>query len=477
MIQFLATSEAGRCRLFPLHLLHGIASLIFVALLGLWTQNLCFPSAKADSVDRPNIVLIMADDLGYGDLGCYGSTEQSTPHIDQLANTGIRFADYHSNGVVCSPTRAALLTGRYQQRAGIDGVITAKNHRDVGLGLEEETLAEMLRGKGYVTGIFGKWHLGYPQHFHPNHQGFDEFEGFVSGNIDLFSRVDQEGWFDWWKDSKQKYTPGYAPDQLKELACNFILRHKDQPFFLYVPHPAPHYPYQGPADEPIRKVKHGLVPEGLMQLETGKELKGVQAKRAYRDMIVELDEIVGAIANSLDETGLRKRTLIIFCSDNGGLARPELGSSNGVLRGRKGQLYEGGHRVPAIANWPGRIEAGVCDKTVMSFDLMPTFAELAGADPTTKLDGTSLLPLLSGNEDPLERSLVWLSGNQIAYRQADWKLLLLGAEKVELYNLREDVEEKVDLASVLPERVAEMKREALEMQRIIRADVEMKSGS
>lgn len=244
-----------------------------------------------------------------------------------------------------------------------------------------------------------------------------------------------------------------------------------------MPHPAPHYPYQGPSDEPIRKVKHGPVPEGLGQLGAGEELKGVQAKRAYREMITELDAMVGAITESLDKVETRQHTLIIFCSDNGGLARPDLGSSNGVLRGRKGQLYEGGHRVPAIANWPGRIKPGVCDETVMSFDLMPTFAELSGAEPTAKLDGLSLMPLLSGDKIAFERSLAWLSGNQMAYRQSEWKLLLLGNKKEELYNLRDDLAEKVDLASVFPERAARMKRQAMEMRHAIRADVEMKRGS
>lgn len=425
----------------------------------------------------PNIVLIMADDLGYGELGCYGAPEFQTPNLDQLASSGIRFTDYHSNGVVCSPTRAALMTGRYQQRSGIDGVITAKSHREVGLALEEETLAELLKRSGYATAIFGKWHLGYPQHYHPSKQGFDEFEGFVSGNIDLFSRVDQEGWFDWWRETDQSYTPGYTPELLEKLSCDFIDRHKDQPFFLYVPHPVPHYPYQGPSDEPIRKVKHGAVPEELRQLRTMPELKGTDARRAYREMITELDTIVGAITKSLDDAGIRQQTLIFFCSDNGGLARPELGSSNGALRGRKGQLYEGGHRVPAIANWLGKIDPGVCDTTVMSFDLMPTFAQLAGVDPMAKLDGISLVPLLFGDELNLERSLVWLSGNQTACRQGEWKLLLLGNERDELYNLRDDVSESKNLAAKYPERLGRMRREALEMRHAIRANVVMKSGT
>ncbi|NQT02271.1 MAG: sulfatase-like hydrolase/transferase [Planctomycetes bacterium] len=197
------------------------------------------------TAERPNIILIMADDLGYGDIGCYGSKKIRTPNIDALARGGLRFTDYHSNCPVCSPTRAALLTGRYQQRCGIEGVVTAAKHRHTGMALEEVTFAEVLKRRGYATGIFGKWHVGYNVEFNPAKQGFDEFIGYVSGNVDYHSHIDQAGFEDWWKNLQKVPEEGYCTDLITKHGVDFIERHKDGPFCLYLPHEAPHYPYQG----------------------------------------------------------------------------------------------------------------------------------------------------------------------------------------------------------------------------------------
>jgi arylsulfatase A-like enzyme len=199
---------------------------------------------------KPNIIIILADDYGYGDVGCYGSREYNTPHIDALAAGGMRFTDFHSNGVVCSPTRAALLTGRYQQRSGISGVVTAGAHRHTGMDLKEITFAEVLKAEGYVTGLFGKWHLGYAVEYNPVHQGFDEFIGYVSGNVDYHAHLDQTGKEDWWKEDELVPENGYTTDLITTHGVDFIRRHREKPFLLYLAHQAPHYPFQGRQDPP-----------------------------------------------------------------------------------------------------------------------------------------------------------------------------------------------------------------------------------
>ena len=453
-------------------------ALSYLALTGV--MGLTALQAEPAQPARPNFVIIMADDLGYAELGCYGSKTFQTPHIDALAQGGMRFTDFHSNGAVCSPTRAALLTGRYQQRSGIDGVVTAKSHRNTGLGLEQETVAEMLKRAGYATGMFGKWHVGYDAKFNPIKQGFDEFHGFVSGNIDLFSHIDQEGWFDWWVQDKLTYVPGYAPHHITDRGIEFIRRHKDRPFLLYLPHPAPHYPYQGPGDLANRVVKKGFKPEQLDELPTVPALKKPETARAYREMVQDLDTQVGRIIAELESQGLRENTLVIFCSDNGGTGKKALGSDNSPLRGKKGQLYEGGHRVAGIFNWPGKIEPRVATETALTFDLMPTFAELAGVVPEAKMDGVSLKSLLLANENFAKRPLIWISRKDIAYRQGDWKLMLGDDRKLAssplLFNLRQDLSETTDLAAKHPERVKTMQALALQMRDGIHADSKMLSG-
>lgn len=304
-------------------------------LFSIWLTLSCALNAQ----DRPNFVIIMADDLGYGDLSCYGHPTIQTPHLDRMAEEGIRFTDFHSNGAVCSPTRAALLTGRYQQRSGVQGVITAANHRHTGMPLAELTFAEALKTAGYKTGMFGKWHLGYPDAFNPVHQGFDEFSGFVSGNIDYHSHVDQAMHLDWWQADKAANEPGYLTDLVSDKGVRFIEQHKDAPFCLYLAHGAPHYPYQGRKDPPFRE------PGGKRSAE-----KVDDFDRRYKEMIEVMDEGIGRILATLEASGIDDRTLVVFMSDNGASARAIKGiGSVGELRGSKGSLWEGGTRVPCIA--------------------------------------------------------------------------------------------------------------------------------
>ncbi|MEX0882406.1 MAG: sulfatase-like hydrolase/transferase, partial [Cyclobacteriaceae bacterium] len=260
-------------------------------------------------ITPPNVVLIMTDDMGYNDLGCYGNPTIKTPNIDRLAASGIRLTDYHSNGVVCSPTRASLLTGLYPQEAGVEGVVTAKSHRERGMPPGKFTLAEYLKESGYATALFGKWHLGYQPEFGPNVQGFDQFKGFVSGNVDYISHIDQEGYEDWWNNKNLQKEAGYLTDLITDNAIEYLeAKENDKPFFLYLAHGTPHSPYQGPNDKADRTVG------GDFPIQGSREDK----ENAYKEMIESLDRNVGKVLEYLDKNMLTENTLVIFCSDNGG---------------------------------------------------------------------------------------------------------------------------------------------------------------
>ncbi|MBX2850201.1 MAG: sulfatase [Phycisphaeraceae bacterium] len=441
--------------------------LLVVCLLSVACSSIAEPAPDAP---RPNIVLIMADDLGYGDLSCYGSDFINTPHIDALAKGGIRFTDYHSNGAVCSPTRAALMTGRYPQRTGVEGVITAKSHRGVGLPLEEVTIAEVLKDAGYATAMFGKWHLGYDiKKFGPQRQGFETFEGFVSGNVDYFNKIDQEGHKDWYIGDELKHVDGYVTDLINDGAVDWIGEHvkenKDKPFFLYLAHGAPHYPMQGPNDNGFREV-------GKKIREMPKDVKGT-----YRAMIESMDEGIGRVVAELDRQALRENTLIIFTSDNGQASR--YGGSAGPLRGQKGTVYEGGHRVPMIMHWPSGISGDTSRAgLIVGMDLFPTFASMAGADMPKglTLDGVDLQAVSRGDIPGGGRVAHWIHGSNHAIRRGDWKLVMNASTKPELYNLNEDLGEKNNLADQHPERVQQMDEAHNAWLKEMREGVERVSG-
>jgi arylsulfatase A len=396
---------------------------------------------------QPNIVLILADDLGYGSVGCYGNKTVRTPHIDRLAATGTRCTDFHANGPMCTPTRAALLTGRYQQRCAWvdDGELSPvfrkqrqenmKQRWAWGVSLDELTIAELLKKDGYATGLFGKWHLGYDEKFHPMNQGFDEFQGFIGGAVDYHTHVAEAGLreLDWWNGREIKDDAGYTTDLLTDYAVDFISRHKSKPFFMFVAHGAPHTPLQG--RDPSKKQS---------------------AVEIYREMIEVLDESVGAIVKALADHGLRDDTLIIFCSDNGPVL-PAGFQDASPFRGKKGSMLEGGHRVPAIMNWPDRIPAGKeCRVPLMTMDLFPTIARLGGVSSPEnhKIDGTDILPVLQGGEGDVNRVLHWRFGNQWAVRKGDWKLI----DGRTLYHLGNDPGESKNLAKDHPGIVRELLR-------------------
>ena len=420
-----------------------------------WLLLLTFFSCQEKYI-QPNIVLIMADDLGYGELSCYGSKTVSTPNIDRMAEEGIKLTDYHSNGSVCSPTRAALMTGKYQQRTGVEGVITAASHRDVGLSLHEITMAEELKNFGYNCGIFGKWHLGYPEEFNPTYQGFDDFVGFVSGNVDYQAHIDQQGYLDWWKGNKIDNEEGYTTDLITKYGVEYLKQNNPKktgkPFFLYLPHESPHYPIQGRYDRPVRKEGSSklirTVPEDSIQI-------------IYKEMIEILDEGVGKIMQTLKDEGLDDQTIVIFCSDNGG-ARNR--GDNGVLRAAKGSLYEGGHRVPGIIRYPGKIVGGrISGSTVMSMDLFPTLIEFAGGSFENKvIDGISIRNMLLSGEPLPERDLFWSFKNQKAVRRGLWKLVSTANNEMitnELFNLQTDLSEQQDVSAEQPQLMSELLEE------------------
>ena len=398
---------------------------------------------------KSNIVLILADDLGYGTPGCYGGKAAKTPNIDQLAANGVRLTDFHSNGPFCSPTRAALLTGRYQQRCEwvpdeeLSPVFrdqrkaNAKQRWAWGISPKELTLPALLKQEGYRTALIGKWHLGYDAGFHPMNYGFDEFRGFVGGNVDYHTHVAGYGLkkTDWWEDRSIRNESGYTTDLLSRHASEFITRSKDRPFFLFLAHGAPHEPWQG------RNPDANQAPE-----------------KTYIEMIEVLDESIGNIVGTLRAQGLEKNTLVIFCSDNGP-APPKGFAAEGVLRGRKGSLLEGGHRVPFIASWPGVIPAGkTSDATAMTMDLLPTFAKLAGAKVPDGhlLDGIDAMAILKGEKEDAARVLHWSCADAWAVRQGPWKLMGKGKQALTLLNLETDIREQDNRLKDFPERVGEM---------------------
>ena len=430
---------------------------------------------------RPNILVIVADDLGYGELGCYGGKEIPTPNIDALAARGTRFTSGYVTAPFCAASRAALLTGRYQTRFGFEFNPTGARNTMPGIGLPvaEKTIADRLRESGYVTGLVGKWHLGGTAEFHPQRRGFDEFFGFLheghyyvpspwqgvttwlrkktlpDGGKGRWSSPDgrivwstQSGHNEHEYDTDNPLLRSSQPvdekanltDVFTREACDFIGRHQSQPFFLYLAFNAVHSPMQG-ADAYMKKFAH---------------IEDIQ-RRIFAAMLAHLDDSVGKVVSKLRDSGNEENTLVIFLSDNGGPTK-ELTSRNGPLRGGKGELLEGGIRVPFIVSWKNHISAGKeLDTPVTSMDATATALYLAKTAPEkTALDGVSLMPLLTGQTVHLpERPLFWRVGKQNAMRVGDWKLERNGKEW-QLYDLTHDIGEGTDLAAQEPARVKQM---------------------
>ncbi|NNE00063.1 MAG: sulfatase-like hydrolase/transferase [Pirellulaceae bacterium] len=421
--------------------------------------------------DRPNLIVIMVDDMGYAGLSCFGNPYFKTPRLDQLAAEGMRLTDFHSSGTVCSPTRAGLLTGRYQQRAGIEAVIHPVSdhpeHRK-GLQLRETTFAEVLQAAGYVTALIGKWHQGYPQNsadYHPQNHGFDQFIGYHSGNIDFVSHVGDHYRHDWWHGKTETPEPGYSTHLINRYAIDFVRDHanKPRPFCLYIAHEAIHNPVQVPGD-PVRRTVD------KWSRWKWQDHPAEERIAKYKGMTLAIDQGVGNLMETLRELEIDKNTFILFFSDNGPAG--DFPSGSPQLRGRKGSVYEGGHKVPAIAWWPGQIDAGgESDETIISIDVMPTLLAISGVETSApQMDGVDFSPVLLSGGQLQSRPLFWASlGNngsrEEAMREGVWKLVVrhpkakpgtFDKETVELFELARDPGEQTDVAQQHPERAAAM---------------------
>ncbi len=387
--------------------------------------------------DMPNVVIILADDLGCGDTSLYDGWIE-TPRIDRMAREGVRFTDFHSNSSVCSPTRAALLTGRYQQRVGIVDVIA--RHLDTpGLEATELTIPRLMKQAGYRTALFGKWHLGGEPRHNPIHHGFDEFVGFLPGGCDYLVH---RNWMDGMEIKDQQ---GYSTHIITDRSVDFITRNKDKPFFLYVAHQAVHNYYQIPSDPPGTRGRD--IP-----------LSGEVARARYKVMLHDLDKGVGTILDTLKQLDLEENTFVFFFSDNGDV---RMGTNVRPYRGGKFSNYEGGHRVPAVARWPGRIKAGwTSDELIVGMDLLPTVMDIVGIDISKqrKLDGISIKDHLLRQADMPDRRVFFGYEPKLgtAMRDGHWKMQTKG-DVVELYDLSNDIKETTNIADKHPARTKEMR--------------------
>jgi len=421
------------------------AGAVGITLLGrlAWGQVETSSSARAGRL--PNIVVILADDLGYAELGCQGCKDIPTPRIDSIARAGIRFTQGYVTCPVCAPTRAGLLTGRYQQRFGFETNPGPQRYADekFGLPLDQPTLAERLKPAGYVTGMVGKWHVGYKPELTPPKRGFDEFYGFLSGAHNYLPggrRSELRRGMEAITGEKE-----YLTDAFGREAVAFIQKNKARPFFLYLPFNAVHSPLEA-AEKHLKRV------EGI------KDAK----RRTYAAMTVAMDDAVGRVLETLRKEGLEENTLVFFLSDNGG-PTPQTTSSNAPLRGYKGQVWEGGIRIPFLVQWKGRLPAGqVFRNPVSSLDIMPTVLAAVGkpSEPDDKLDGVDLLPCLRGEKTGQPHDvLYWRFHAKQAVRSGDWKLVKEQRRgRWELYNLADDIGESKDLAEKMPEKVKELKK-------------------
>ncbi|HIG29700.1 MAG TPA: hypothetical protein EYQ50_18635 [Verrucomicrobiales bacterium] len=393
---------------------------------------------------KPNIVFILADDMGYGDVTSYGCKDIQTPHIDRLASEGVRFTSGYSSHPYCSPMRAGLMAVRYQHRFGYERNIAYDQHNMVmGFPKTEKTVAARMKEAGYATGGIGKWHLGSARPFQPNARGFDFFFGFRGGGhryfeVDLNQRLHEGYYAPLERNGQPEPLEDYLTTKLTDEAIGFIHRNTKNPFFLFLAYNAPHGPLQAP-EEFIQKYS---------QIQDKK-------RRTYAAMVDALDEQIGRVMTTLDQLGFRENTIVFFMSDNGGPEHANA-SDNGPLRGGKGEVYEGGIRVPFIVSWPGTVPAGVLyDHPVVSIDLMRTALEMGRAPIEEKLEGVNLIPYLTGeNPGAPNEALFWRmeNGTDYAVRSGPWKLAKTRDKTgLQLYNLDEDVGETRNLASERPE--------------------------
>lgn len=453
-----------------------ISSVVFLLLFGHLNTLNCV--AKAPS--KPNVIYILADDLGYGDLSCYGQTKFQTPNIDALAARGMRFTQHYSGSAVCAPSRCSLLTGMHTGHTPVKGNSEHQPEGQMPMPADTHTIGHQLQSAGYATGVFGKWGLGYPGSVsEPLKMGFDRFYGYNCQRIahcyyPAFLWSDNEREMLWGNVASRK--DDYAPDLIHEQALKFIResKSKDQPFFCYYAAVQPHADMVAP-ERYMKKYRGKFLPE--LSYPEDYYVAQPEGHAAFAAMVNVLDDYVGEIIAELDALGIAENTLLIFTSDNGphveGGHDPEYFDSNGPLKGFKRDVYEGGVRVPMIAAWPGKIAEGSESDQVSAFwDMLPTLADLAGSPMDRKTDGVSIMPTLLGRGEQKERGyLFWdfpAQGGREAIREGDWKAVRYNIKKkpnaaIELYDLSSDPGEQNNVAAQHPElssKLAELMKQA-----------------
>jgi len=386
---------------------------------------------------KPNFIIILADDLGYGDVGFTGSTQINTPHIDALAKSGVTFTQGYVSAPVCGPSRAGLITGRNQVNFGFDNNpivdLPQFDENFVGVPVSEITIADRLAELGYINGLVGKWHLGEADHFHPTKRGFHEFWGYRGGGHNYFAnRSDGSSYVNSIESNyKTPQEITYLTDDKGDECVDFIKRHKDEPFFLFASFNAPHAPMQA-TDEDLKLYSH---------------IKD-EKRRTYAAMTHRLDVNVGRIMDELKAQGIYENTVVVFFSDNGGPCHHNA-SLNAPLRGSKGILLEGGIRVPFVMSYPEKLKNGTFDKAISSLDLTPTFVALAGGEtkPKDKLDGVNIYPYITNEIKGIpHETMLWRFTISAGIRKGDWKLVRLPDRLPMLYNLSEDIAEQHNVA-------------------------------
>ncbi len=414
------------------------------------------PNLAAAQNNRPNILFILADDLGYGDLSCYGRPDYQTPHLDRLATQGVRFVNAYSAAPLCTPTRCAFVTGRYPARTqiGLEEPLTERGDlgeraNTLGLPADHPTIASLLKQSGYQTALIGKWHLGYLPNFGPLQSGFDEFFGIMSGAADFFTHKDMRGDGDLYEGKVSVERIGYMTDMLTQRAVEFISNRRSptNPFYMSLHYTAPHWPWEGPRDQ---EVARGLG-RGYEGFTSGGSLK------TYAAMMKSLDDGIGEVLRAVDRAGLARNTLVIFTSDNGG----ERFSYNWPFRGQKFSLWEGGIRVPAIVRWPGVAPVGkVTQQTAITMDWTRTMlaAGNAKADAGYPLDGNDLLPVIRGAQPIYDRPLFWRTSVQDAALKGRWKYLKDGEQEY-LFDLSVDEREQANFRERNPTMFAQLRDE------------------
>lgn len=439
-------------------------------------QVLAVPAAKAKKT--PNVVFILADDLGYGDLSCYGQQEFETPNIDRLAGEGMRFTQCYSGTTVSAPSRSSLLTGLHSGHTPIRGNREVRPEGQMSLPAGTRTVFRLFKDAGYVTGAFGKWGLGAPgAEGDPNRQGVDDFFGY---NCQLLAHNYYADHL--WENDKRieledNYNGGfgtYTQDLIHTKGLEFLDRNKEKPFFLFLPYMLPHAELIVPEDIIIQKFRGGYLEKPFKGCDSGPAFrKGgycsqKEPRATFAAMVYRLDVYVGQVVAKLKKLGVYDNTIIVVASDNGphkeGGADPDFFNSNGIYRGYKRDVYEGGIRVPFIVSWPGMIQAGETDFVCSFWDMLPTFAQMTGKK-VKGTDGVSLMPLLTGKGKQKKHDYLYFefqeAGGRQAVRKGDWKLVRLQASKgvrsvLELYNLSSDPSESYNLAEEKPKKVKEL---------------------